>query len=218
MPRGTRECSSRATAWDQAALLFARQRAFLFASEVRALLSSGSIAPHVAADSLEAYLLFGAVAERPPSSKACFLFHPAIPSPCRRTLLGGPPAETLWDFSAAALQTDSPRPKNFKDAAKQLRSLLEETVRDHLNADVPLGVFLSSGLDSTALVALASRCRSDLCTSRSCFPNKFQRIENFSRDCQHFKTNHQEVLLTPDQVLAQLDDAVNALDQPTWMA
>jgi asparagine synthase (glutamine-hydrolysing) len=121
-----------------------------------------------------------------------------------------------WDFSAAALQTDSARPKTFNDAAKQLRSLLEETVRDHLIADVPLGVFLSSGLDSTALVALASRCQSDLRTFTVVFPEQRFSESKISREtAKHFKTNHQEVLLGPDQVIAQLDDAVNALDQPT---
>jgi asparagine synthase (glutamine-hydrolysing) len=191
--------------------------AFLFASEVRALLSSGSIAPRVAADSLEAYLLFGSVAEPSTLVEGVFSLPPGHSIALQAN---APPAELrpkrYWDFSAAALQTDSPRPKNFKDAAKQLRSLLEETVRDHLIADVPLGVFLSSGLDSTALVALASRCRSDLRTFTVVFPEQNFSESKISREtAKHFNTNHQEVLLDPDQVLAQLDDAVNALDQPT---
>jgi len=191
--------------------------AFLFASEVRALMASGWIAPRVAADSLEAFLLFGSVAE--PSTLVEGVF--SLPPGHSITLQANAyPAELrpkrYWDFSAAVLQTDSARPKNFKDAAKQLRSLLEETVRDHLIADVPLGVFLSSGLDSTALVALASRCQSDLRTFTVVFPEQRFSESKISREtAKHFKTNHQEVLLAPDQVLAQLDDAVNALDQPT---
>ncbi len=83
-------------------------------------------------------------------------------------------------------------------------------------ADVPLGVFLSSGLDSTALVGLASRSQSDLRTFTVVFPEQSFSEAKISREtAKHFKTNHQEVLLGPDQVLAQLDDAVNALDQPT---
>src|SRR6266478_1789021 len=191
--------------------------AFLFASEVRALMASGWIAPRVAADSLEAYLLFGSVAE--PSTLVEGVF--SLPPGHSITLqANAPPADLrpkrYWDFSAAALQIDSARPKNFKEAAKQLRSLLEETVRDHLIADVPLGVFLSSGLDSTALVALASRCQSDLRTFTVVFPEQRFSQSKISREtAKHFKTNHQEVRLAPDQVLAQLDDAVNALDQPT---
>src|SRR5712671_850430 len=133
--------------------------ALLFASEVRALIATGRIAPRIAPDSLEAYLLFGSVAE--PSTLiegVCSL------PPGHFLMLSAdaplPSAKPYWDFSSAALHTDGPRPKNLSDAAKQLRPLLEETVRDHLISDVPLGIFLSSGLDSTALVALASRSRS----------------------------------------------------------
>ena len=191
--------------------------AFLFASEVRALMAGGRIAPRISPDSLEAYLLFGSVAE--PCTIVENVF--SLPPGHCITLLAGAPAAAVqpkryWDFSAAALQTDSPRPKNFKDAAKQLRALLEETVRDHMIADVPLGVFLSSGLDSTALVALASCSQSDLRTFTVVFPEQSFSEAKISREtAKHFKTNHQEVLLGPDQVLAQLDDAVNSLDQPT---
>jgi asparagine synthase (glutamine-hydrolysing) len=191
--------------------------AFLFASEVRALMASGCIAPRVAADSLEGYLLFGSVAE--PSTLVEGVF--SLPPGHSITLQAdSPPAQLrpkqYWDFSDAALQTDPAGPKNFTDAAKQLRPLLEETVRDHLIADVPLGVFLSSGLDSTALVALASRCQSDLRTFTVVFPEQRFSEAKISREtAKHFKTNHEEVLLVPEQVLAQIDEAVNSLDQPT---
>jgi len=191
--------------------------AFVFASEVRALIAGGCVAPRVAPDSLEAYLLFGSLAE--PSTIVENVF--SLPPGHCMTLRAGAPGATVqpkryWDFSTAALQTDSPRPKKFKDAAVQLRALLEETVRDHMIADVPLGVFLSSGIDSTALVALASRDQSDLRTFTVVFPEQNFSEGKISREtAKHFKTDHQEVLLGPDQVLEQLDDAVNALDQPT---
>jgi asparagine synthase (glutamine-hydrolysing) len=191
--------------------------ALLFASEVRALIASGCIAPRVAADSLEAYLLFGSVAEPSTIVEGVFSLPPGH---CVTLQADAPPAvlqpKRYWDFSAAALQTEGPRPKNFTDAAKQLRPLLEETVRGHLIADVPLGVFLSSGLDSTALVALASRSQSDLRTFTVVFPEQSFSEAKISREtAKRFRTNHQEVLLTPGQVLAQLDEAVSALDQPT---
>src|ERR1700674_4369633 len=98
---------------------------FLFASEVRALLASGCIAPRLAADSLEAYLLFGSLAE--PSTIVEGVF--SLPPGHSITLQADAPSATLrpkryWDFSDAALEPDSSRPKNSKDAAKQLRSLL----------------------------------------------------------------------------------------------
>ncbi len=191
--------------------------AFLFASEVRALIASGRVAPRIAPDSLEAYLLFGSVAEPstlvegisslPPGH---FLSLSADAPPSK------PVPKRYWDYSEAARQSGGSQPKLLTDAAKQLRPLLEETVSDHLIADVPLGVFLSSGLDSTALVALASRSQKDLRTFTVVFPEQRFSESGISRKtAKHFKTRHQEVLLTPDDMQAQLGDAVGALDQPT---
>jgi asparagine synthase (glutamine-hydrolysing) len=189
----------------------------LFASEVRALIATGRVAPRVAPDSLEAYLLFGSVAE--PSTLVEGVFS-VPPGHSLSFSADAPPAKPepkpYWNFSSAALDATTARPNNLLDAAKQLRPLLEETVRDHLTADVPLGIFLSSGLDSTALVALASRTQSDLHTFTVVFPEQaFSEAKISRKTANHFKTRHQEVLMTPDQLLAQLDDAVNSLDQPT---
>jgi asparagine synthase (glutamine-hydrolysing) len=191
--------------------------ALMFASEVRALIATGRIAPRVAPDSLEAFLLFGSVTE--PSTLVDGVF--SIP-PGHSLMLsaGAPPSKPepkpYWDFSQAALQTDGPRPKNFMEAARQLRPLLEETVHDHLVSDVPIGVFLSSGLDSTALVGLASRSQRDLRTFTVVFPEQRFSEARISREtAKHFQTRHEEILLTPDQLVSQLDDAVGALDQPT---
>ena len=191
--------------------------ALFFASEVRALIATGRIAPRLAPDSLEAYLLFGSVAEPSTLVENVFSLPPghfltfSADAPPPR-----PQPTPYWNFSGAALQADGPQPKNLQDAAKQLRPLLEETVRDHLISDVPLGIFLSSGLDSTALVALASRSQSDLRTFTVVFPEQRFSEAKISQDtANRFKTRHEEVLLTPEHLLAQLDDAVSALDQPT---
>ena len=59
---------------------------------------------------------------------------------------------------------------DIKTSAKRVRALLEDSVRKHLIADVPVGVFLSSGIDSTALAALASREVSGVHTFTVAFP------------------------------------------------
>ncbi|HEV2520750.1 MAG TPA: asparagine synthase (glutamine-hydrolyzing) [Candidatus Acidoferrales bacterium] len=191
--------------------------AFLFSSEVRSLLASGRIEPRVSPDALESYLTFGSVAEPstliqgifsvPPGH---FLAFPADAPPVK------PATKPYWVYADSVLRSEGATPKTFQAAAKQLRPLLEETVRDHLIADVPLGVFLSSGLDSTALVALGSRLQSDLHTFTVVFPEQQFSESRIAREtAKLFKTRHQEILLSPDQLLAQLDDAINSLDQPT---
>ena len=188
-----------------------------FASEVRALIATGRIVPRLSPDSLEAFLLFGSVAE--PSTLVEGVFS-VPPGHSLAITANAPPSKPqpkpYWDFSDAALQVEPVPPKNLKEAAKKLRPLLEETVREHLISDVPLGVFLSSGLDSTALVALASRFQNDLRTFTVVFPEQRYSEAKISREtAAHFKTRHEEVLLTPSQLADQLDDAVGSLDQPS---
>ena len=76
--------------------------------------------------------------------------------------------------------------------------------------------FFPAGWTPPALVALASRLQSDLRTFTVIFPEQRYSEAKISREtAKHFKTRHQEVLLTPDSLVAQLDDAVKSLDQPT---
>lgn len=191
--------------------------ALLFSSEVRSLLASGRIRPRLSPDSLEGYLTFGSVAEPSTLVKDVFSVPPGhFLAFSADATPANPSPKPYWIFSDAVLQQDGPRPKSLKEAAKLLRPLLEETVRDHLISDVPLGVFLSSGLDSTTLVALASRVQSDLHTFTVVFPEQMYSEAKISREtAKLFKTRHQEVLLSPDILVAQLEDAVKSLDQPT---
>jgi asparagine synthase (glutamine-hydrolysing) len=191
--------------------------ALLFSSEVRSLLASGQIPPRVSPDSLEAFLTFGSVIE--PSTLVEDIFS-IPPGHCISFSAYAPPTKPspkpYWVYSDAVLQHDGPGPKDFNQAARQLRPLLEETVQDHLIADVPLGIFLSSGLDSTSLVALASRFKSDLHTFTVVFPEQRYSEAAVSREtAKKFKTQHQEILLAPDALVGQLGDAVKSLDQPT---
>src|ERR1700726_5002911 len=191
--------------------------ALLFSSEVRSLLASGLVHARVSPGSLEAFLTFGSVAE--PSTLVQGVFS-VPPGHCLAFSADAPPAKPspkpYWVYSDAVLQQEGPKPKNLREAAILLRPLLGETVREHLIADVPLGVFLSSGLDSTSLVALGSRFQSDLHTFTVIFPEQRFSEAKISREtAKRFKTRHQEVLLNPEALAAQLDDAVQSLDQPS---
>ena len=191
--------------------------ALLFSSEVRSLLASGRLQPRVSPDSLEAFLTFGSVVEPCTLVEGVFSIPPGH---CLTFSADAPPAKPspkpYWVYSDAVLQQEGQQPKNLQEAAKLLRPLLEETVREHLISDVPLGVFLSSGLDSTSLVALASRFQSDLRTFTVVFPEqRYSEAAVSRKTASHFKTQHQEVLLTPDTLVSQIEDAVQSLDQPT---
>ena len=79
-----------------------------------------------------------------------------------------------------------------------------------------MGVFLSSGIDSTALVALAAQKRAAVHTVTVAFPEQeFSEAELARRTAQRFGTHHQEMTLSADEMLARLGEAVGALDQPS---
>jgi asparagine synthase (glutamine-hydrolysing) len=83
-------------------------------------------------------------------------------------------------------------------------------------ADVPVGVFLSSGIDSTTLVALATQKRPELNTVTVVFPEQeYSEAELARRTAQRFGTHHQELALSGDDMLRRLNQAVGALDQPS---
>ena len=190
--------------------------ALLFASEVRALLASGRVAAQLCSESVSSYLLFGSTVE-----------------PC--TLIDGvyslPPGHFAVVSTASAPLGLEPKPfwrPAFQDSHDQetrrrseppearIRGLLEGAVRRHLIADVPAGVFLSSGLDSTAIAALASRAQSGIHTFTVSFPDlEFSEAELARQTAARLGTHHTELQLSSDSMVARLEEAIEAFDQPS---
>ena len=191
--------------------------ALLFASEVRALLASGRIAPRLSRGALESYLLFGSVAEPMTLVEGVFSLSPghSLFLPVSDAVLK-PRPKRYWSFVEAAQKGPRDIPRDLPAAARQLRPLLEEAVRSHLIADVPLGIFLSSGIDSTALAALASRVQKGMHSFTVVFPEQnFSEGKLARQTAETFGMQHQELLLGGEEMLARLEEAVSALDQPT---
>jgi asparagine synthase (glutamine-hydrolysing) len=102
-----------------------------------------------------------------------------------------------------------------EDAVVEMRSLLEDTIRRHLISDVPLGVFLSGGLDSSTLVALMCQLGVDpLRTFSIGYPDpSFSELPYAEIVARQFKTKH-TVLMIPEVTLEDLEEAVWHLDEP----
>jgi asparagine synthase (glutamine-hydrolysing) len=190
---------------------------FAFASEVRALLASGSVPRRLSQDAVTAYLLFGSVSEPVTLLEGVFSLPPGhrmlLHVPERRRT---PRARPWWDPAVSPAARDTLKPRDLSSAAKKLRPLLEDVVRAHLIADVPVGLFLSSGLDSGAIAALAAQARSGIESFTLTFPGTaFDEAELARIAANRFKTKHTEVPLSGESVLRRLDEALGALDQPT---
>ena len=104
-----------------------------------------------------------------------------------------------------------------RDAAHVLRRLLEDSVDLHLVSDEPLGVFLSGGVDSTTIAALASRARSGVRCYTITLPRaRVRRVGGRARrTARRLGVEHCELLVEPSEMLDDLDSALSALDQPS---
>jgi len=193
--------------------------AFYFASEVRALIASGCIPPKISAAAVPSYLLFGSVAE---------------PTTFVENVLSLPPGHALsisveghirsvepkpyWkpELASKDRAIASPSPNSASVPARQVRTLLEQAVESHLVADVPVGVFLSSGIDSTAIATLASRARKGIHTFTVAFPEtEFSEADIARQTAKSLGTNHREVSISDQEMVSRLEEAIAAFDQPS---
>jgi asparagine synthase (glutamine-hydrolysing) len=192
---------------------------FYFASEVRALIASGEVAPRLSANAVPAYLLFGSVAE--PSTFVENVFslspgHTLTVSTSKPIQTSGPNA--YWGPGRQSPSSNNALTASGKknDPARKVRELLEQAVESHLVADVPVGVFLSSGIDSTAIAALASRLQKGIHTFTVAFPEaEFSEAEVARGTAKTLGTKHCEISITDQEMVSRLDEAIAAFDQPT---
>jgi asparagine synthase (glutamine-hydrolysing) len=190
---------------------------FAFASELRALLAGGVAPKQLSQDALTSYFLFGSVSEPVTMLEGVFSLPPGhrmlLYVPERRRV---PRARAWWDATRSHAAKDAQRTRDFSSAVKDLRPLLQDAVRTHLIADVPVGLFLSSGLDSSAIAALAARERAGICSFTLTFPGTaYDEAPLALSVAKHCGTQHREIPLKGDAVVSRLDEAVAALDQPS---
>jgi asparagine synthase (glutamine-hydrolysing) len=184
----------------------------VFASEISALLASGASEGSIDPDSVIEYLAWLAV---PAPSTIYEGICSLQPGECLKMRGGAVSIRTWWSFGSipAAASPCASR----AEFVKALRSHLDDTIRAHLLADVPVGAFLSGGLDSAVVAGLMSRASSDpLKTFTIGFEeNNFSEADEAEATARHFGTIHHTRILTGDEVARGLDGFLSACDQPT---
>ena len=185
----------------------------VFASEIRALLASEQVPRKLSNSAVKSYLQFGSV-----QAPLTIIenVRSLVPGQCL-TVSATASSSFNVELLPFAIPADNSLPKSRPEAKAQLRTILEDSVRHHLVSDVPIGVFLSGGMDSSAIVALMSRVSPER-------PNTFSVVfseQQFSEAshsrvvAEKFKTDHCEVELSETALLASLPQAIAALDQPS---
>ena len=192
---------------------YATDRLFIFASELRALLATGMIPRKLSAAGLNSYLANGSVAAPLTMIEGV---RQVIPGSCLQvtTTNGGTLQCSVTKFAS---EREVAAPPTRDEAVARLRAELEESIDAHLVSDVPLGVFLSGGMDSSALVALMSRVSARRPQTFSVvFEEKELSEERHAREvADRFETEHCEIRLSEEQLIETLPAALAALDQPT---
>jgi asparagine synthase (glutamine-hydrolysing) len=210
--------------WDSRArrLLLARDRAgekplyytltddgtLVFGSELKCLLEHACVSREIDADALDAYLTFGYVPD--PLS----IFRGVCKLPPGHTLTfedGRIAVSQYWDFTYEPV-ADA---RAAEDYLEELRALLDEAVRAQLIADVPLGAFLSGGVDSSTVVGLMARAidRPVKTFSIGFDEDSYDELRFARTAAREFGTDHHEFIVTPE-ICSVVDELVWHFDEP----
>lgn len=199
-------------------LLYAQVgQVFLFASELKALLASGLIERRIDLQAVWDYLSLGSVLQpRTILAKVKALL------PGHTMLVRGQDItiQRYWDIADATCEGRKQLTSlAYGDAVAEVRRLLEDATRHHLIADVPVGAFLSGGIDSSAVVGLMSRLvHHRIKTYAVGFEPRFEQISELAwakAAAEHFGTDHTEIVVTAREVAESFDQFITAIDQPS---
>jgi asparagine synthase (glutamine-hydrolysing) len=190
---------------------------FIFASELRALLASGIVPRRLSRAGLISYLQNGSVASPDTIIEGIRLLQPG------HYMTVKPSGDCALEVREISYTEDwiaretEPAGLDRGAAVEALRDALKESVRVHLMSDVPLGPFLSGGIDSSAIVALMSEVTRERPKTFSVVfaEEKFSEAVHARRVANKFDTEHHEIHLSEQQLFEILPAAIAAEDQPT---
>lgn len=124
--------------------------------------------------------------------------------------------ETYYTIPYPPIKTLNTATRSYPEQKKKLREILEDSVKKRLLADVPLGSFLSGGIDSSVIVALASKHKKNLKTfSIGYSDNEFFDETSYAElVAKKFRTDHTTFKLSNEDLFEELHNVLDYLDEP----
>ncbi|MBD3384869.1 asparagine synthase (glutamine-hydrolyzing) [candidate division KSB1 bacterium] len=177
----------------------------IFASEIKSILQNPGVSRQIDRKALDNFLTF----EYIPSHRTIFTEIQKLP-PAHYLVYekGHSQIRSYWSFQYSASSD------NREDLAEEMVALLQDAVKIRLMSDVPLGAFLSGGLDSSTIVALMCRASQSVKTFSIGFGDPTYNELPYARTiANHFNTEHYEEFITPD-ILSLTERLVRILDEP----
>lgn len=192
---------------------------FRFASQVKALQAGGAVGTQLDPAGVAGFLMWGSV----PEPFTIYRDIRALPagSSMKVSLAGATPPRQYWSLSeaigrsmeaAATIEPGSER--------EHVRAALLDSVRAHLVADVPVGAFLSAGLDSGTVVALAREAGNNALNTVTLAFEEFRgsvtdELPVATQIARHLGVRHKAVTIGMGEVENDLPAFLGAMDQPT---
>jgi len=180
---------------------------FVFGSELKTLLEHPDVERELNPLALDAYFTLGYV----PDPLSIFRnIHKLPPGHYLTFTKGRVDVQQYWDFDFR----EEPK-RSEADYVAELRDLLDESVRLRLISDVPLGAFLSGGIDSSTVVGLMARHMGQPVKTFSIgfHEDSYNELEYARLTAKKFGTDHHEFFVTPD-ICAIVDELVWHFDEP----
>lgn len=183
----------------------------VFASEISALLASGAQQAEIDPLAVSEYLSWLSV----PAPRTIYRGISSLkPGESLRCVGESITLATHWSFRAIPPASPAGSREEF---IASLREHLEGTIRAHVLADVPVGAFLSGGLDSAVVAGLMTRVSGNVLKTFSIGfeEDHFSEADEAEVSARHFGAVHYTRILTGDEVARDLDKFLAACDQPT---
>jgi asparagine synthase (glutamine-hydrolysing) len=211
--RGTLFCSR--DRFGEKPFYYARTKdAFVFASELTSLAAHPSVSTNISRRALQKYFAYGYI----PSPLSIYEGAIKLPAGCSLSVDIRSFACRVEKYWNLLLQPFATIPRNPEEEwGHYIRELLGRAIKRRLIADVPVGVFLSGGIDSSAVTALASRHvnHGKLKTFSVGFHERTFDETRFGRQVSwKFKTDHQIEMLSITRAQEIISNCLNSLDEP----
>ncbi|MFC1821263.1 asparagine synthase (glutamine-hydrolyzing) [Thermodesulfobacteriota bacterium] len=186
---------------------------FLFASEIKAILSDPDIRKEIDFEALDLYMTLNYI----PAPRTIFKNIRKVMPGSYLLVEGGTVCETAyWDVPIAGSESESV-PQSMEDHKRHLKTLLEGAVKRRLIADVPLGAFLSGGMDSSIIVGLMARNSSRPVKTFSIGYKDLPSFDEtaYARDVAEYnRTDHYEFKLGVKDILDAFPMVLENQDEP----
>ncbi len=185
----------------------------IFASEVRTILATGLVPHDLDTAGIASLLAYGATQDpltvhRHIRSLRAGTYEWVRPGDGGHASVG-----TFWTFPPL----ERAEPNAQAAEPPRVRALLEDAVRDHLVCDVPIGVFLSAGIDSTVLAALAARQAGSIRTFTVGFdePGMADELEGAAIVAKAIDAQHEEIVITHERLAHLWQAWLSSADRPS---